>query len=76
MNKKEFLAGFSKRLKLECFLSGKKYHEIASLAGFSATSLYHYMQARGVPNSVNLANLCEVLDVSADWLIFGDSDGN
>lgn len=45
---------------------------VAPLVGIPAKSLSHYMLGENLPGVLSLACICGGLDVSADWLLFGE----
>ena len=63
--------GFSNRLHEVFIKSNLEVTEISKRTGMSRSSVYGYLYYRITPNIVNMAKLCKVLGVSADYLLFG-----
>lgn len=62
---------FSKRLYDTYIKSGLEVSAIAKRTGLSRSSVYGYMYYGITPHINALAKLCKVLNVSADYLLFG-----
>lgn len=45
--------------------------EVAKKCGLKLPTLEGLMRGDGLPNSTTLAHLCHGLEISADWLLFG-----
>lgn len=65
--------GFYKRLREAIANSGLKMSEIRRKVNISDSCLYSYVNGVTLPSVTTLANLCRVLNVSADYLLFGRS---
>lgn len=63
--------GFSERLYDTWLKSGLEITELSRKSGVSRTSVYCYIYNGIAPNISALAKLCKVLNVSADYLLFG-----
>ena len=63
------LAEIQKRLREEIKNSGMTQREIAAAMGVSAQTVSRYMTDDIFPALDTLARLCEVLDVSADYIL-------
>ena len=69
--KKRPPSGFGERLRESVYKSGLSPHEIEKSYGINHSNLNAYMLEDMAPTVPNLACLCEVLQVSADYLLFG-----
>lgn len=58
-----------KRLVEAVRLSGMTQTDIAKKAGLSISMLTDYKNKKKLPTLVNLARLCEVLDISSDEIL-------
>lgn len=65
------LEGFAERLRDLWLKSGKTQKEIARQMGVKRTTLASYLYADTMPNALCLVRLCEIFQVSADYLLFG-----
>lgn len=66
-----YMPEFKKRL-YECVLASDiDVTVLASKCGISRGSLHDYLYTERIPGTFILMRLCEVLNVSADYLIFG-----
>ena len=63
--------GFQERLKKAVYDSGLSLSEIERRSGVSHSSVSAYMSKDYSPTAFSLAKLCLVLNVSADYLLFG-----
>lgn len=63
------LAKIQQRLREEIKNSGMTQREIAAATGVSAQTVSRYMTDDIFPALDTLARLCEVLDVSADYIL-------
>lgn len=66
------IEGFADRLsKLmhDRNISGKR---LADLIGMERKAVYMWTNGYSMPNSLILARICKVLNVSADYLLFGE----
>lgn len=63
--------GFTERLNEAIYKSGLRPVEIQRKARISESCFYYYMRGDTTPSLMTLVNLCRVLDVSADYLLFG-----
>lgn len=61
--------GFTRRLQEAIWQSGLSNRELARRAHISRGLLYAYLNGQSTPTGENLMRLCEVLKVSADWLL-------
>ena len=71
------VAGFRRRLRqlIEEHCDGK-YTHLARRAGLAVSTLEHYLhQAKGLPGGAHLLRLAAALEVSAEYLRTGRSDG-
>ena len=57
------------RLKQEIKTSNKSIKEIASLLGVSPEMITQYCTTKKLPRLDTFAHLCEILDVSADYIL-------
>ena len=45
---------------------------VAAESGLPVKSVNHYAQGENLPGALSIACLCRALNVSADWLLFGE----
>lgn len=57
------------RLKQEIKTSNKSIKEIANLLGVSPEMITQYCTTKKLPRLDTFAKLCEILDVSADYIL-------
>lgn len=67
--------GFGERLREAVYKSGLSPTFIETHYGINHSNLSAYMAENMAPTVANLATLCQVLHVSADYLLFG-KEGN
>ena len=65
------LEGFSERLNETILKSGISMRDLAERLGTDHSTVRSWMVMRAQPNIRSLAKLCLILDVSADYLIYG-----
>lgn len=65
--------GFSDRLKETILKSGMGVYDIARLSNIKPQNIYHHMNGVATPSLTSFVHLCAVLNVSADYLLFGRS---
>ena len=65
------LEGFSERLRQAIYDSGMTCIEISRRIERERKSIYGYMRGDVQPDAYTMARLCTVLNVSADYLLFG-----
>ena len=53
--------------------SGVDIHRLAEITGYSAQICRKYLRAEAIPEPIKLMELAQKLNVSAGWLLFGDS---
>ena len=58
-----------KKLKQEIETCGKSKTQIASELGISKPTLSQYLSGRAMPSLTTFANLCKVIDCSADEIL-------
>lgn len=63
--------GFSARLYESYIKSGLEITEISKRTKMARSSVYGYMYYGITPNITALAKLCVVLNIDADYLLFG-----
>lgn len=74
-----FAVGFSRRLQVAANAVDMTHYKVAvSIGGrwgasIPTTRVKQYFNGEKLPNTKALRDLCDVLGVSADWLIYGDS---
>lgn len=66
--------GFGHRLKEARTRKNIKQWYLSELTGISDNALSNYENDRNLPEIWKLITLCEVLDVDADWLLFGKGE--
>lgn len=64
--------GFQHRLSQAYYHSGLTQLELAARLGASRPTVTHYINGDSVPDAYALARLGIILDVSTDWLLYGD----
>ena len=64
--------GFQHRLGQAYYHSGLTQLELAARLGASRPTVAHYLNGDSVPDAYALARLGIILDVSTDWLLYGD----
>jgi transcriptional regulator with XRE-family HTH domain len=72
----EVKKGFVKRLREEMLkrgfdADGRGVLSFANKFGIKASSLHAWLKERNLPNAEQLINLCDKLNCSADYLLFG-----
>lgn len=65
--------GFATRLSLAMELSGLSNMDIAKNLHHDDMVVYNWIHGKNLPNSTNLMTLCNILGVSADYLLFGEN---
>ena len=60
---------FSKNLRELINLSGLTVEDFARKVRLTAPSLYSYIKGNHLPNAKTVRLICEVFNVSADWLL-------
>ena len=63
------IEGIQKRLREAIAQSGKSQMQIAKQLGVSQPTISKYMRQNKYPSIDTFANLCEILDVSADDIL-------
>ena len=63
--------GFGKRLKESYLKSGYSLYDIERLIGVNHSNFLSYINGDMAPTIINFARICELLNVSADYLLFG-----
>ncbi len=71
LHKKRPPEGFGERLREAVYKSGLSPTFIEKNYGINHSNLHSYMFEEMAPTVANLATLCRVLHVSADYLLFG-----
>ncbi len=74
MKKTKSPEGFTDRLLLAIGKKDIYITELARLIGMHRSTIYSWMTGVSSPDAASLAAICRVLDVSADWLIFGENN--
>lgn len=60
---------FSERFKSALEASGLTLTEMALRTGASRQMLYHWTQAKAMPQARMMPRICKELNVSSDWLL-------
>lgn len=68
--------GFADRLNQAISEKGISKKKIGELIGCDRRSVYEWCWGDTMPNSLSLARMCKVLNVSADYLLFGERGQN
>lgn len=63
---------FSERLEIAIAANGYKHSEIARLTSVAPATISQYIKGNRYPDFWRLAWLSKLLDVSVDWLMFGE----
>lgn len=69
-----FITGFPDRLAEAIKTSGLTCAQISKIVGRNRKMIYDYKNGHHSPDAVVLAKLCKLLNVSADWLLFGEKE--
>lgn len=64
--------GFSDRLNQILYDRNISAQKLAKLVGMERKTVYTWTNGYSMPNSLILARICKVLNVSADYLLFGE----
>lgn len=64
--------GFADRLENEIFRNGISKKKLAEMVGVDRRTIYEYCWGSIMPNALTLAKICKALNVSADYLLFGE----
>lgn len=75
MRKYEQVPGFAERLNGEILHRGLLYREFAKKIGCTISPVKSWISGESMPRSELLARICVELDVSADYLLFGATNG-
>lgn len=70
-HKWEIPEGFTNRLREALRIREMTGESLAFDIGIEPTNIYKYLNGKTCMNIGRLAEICEILDVSADWLLFG-----
>lgn len=65
------LKGFPERLNKAIGKADLSIYDICQRSGIGRTTIYNWLNGISCPNIIYLAQLCKVLNVSADYLLFG-----
>lgn len=68
------LPGFGERLKEAIQRKGYTQKELSEILGVNQDTITNYVQERSFPKADMLLNICQLLDVSADWLLKGRTE--
>ena len=71
----DFRAGFATRLRVELAAKDISKTALARLAGVTPPTVWASCSGKGTMTVYTLYKVCSALNISADWLIFGD-DGD
>lgn len=66
-----FPEGMPERINDCICKSGLYCTEVAKLLGVERKAIYNYRTGETVPNATIIARMCNLFNVSADYLIFG-----
>lgn len=66
------MAGFFQRLSQAYYRSQMTQEQLGKAIGKSRKTVELYLTARATPDAQTLMRICEALNVSADWILFGD----
>lgn len=67
--------GFADRLNQAMYDRDMSASQLAKLVGMERKTVYTWQWGYTMPNSLILARICNVLGVSADYLLFGSGGG-
>ena len=70
----DLLPGFGERLKEAIQRKGYTQKELSEILGVNQDTITNYVQERSFPKADMLLNICQLLDVSADWLLKGETE--
>ena len=68
------LDNFPARLKACMDAKKMNYAEVARLIDVDKGRIYHWVKGKNLPQAYYVAKLCEVLEVSADYLLLGKGE--
>lgn len=68
--------GFADRLQQAIYDKEISKKKLAELIGCDRRSVYEWCWGNTMPNSLLLARMCKVLNVSVDYLLFGERGQN
>lgn len=75
MQKYEQIPGFPDRLNEAILRKDFSYQELAKKIGCTVSPVKSWIYGESMPRSELLARICIELDVSADYLLFGETNG-
>lgn len=64
-----FAKAFGRRLKKILTYKGLSQHDLAMRCGVTDITIHRYCHGENVPSAMAVAQMCEVLDLSADYLL-------
>ena len=64
--------GFADRLSKSMKTKNINYTKLAEMIGMERKTVSMWVNGYSMPNSLILARMCKVLNVSADYLLFGE----
>ena len=64
--------GFAERLNQALYERNISGQKLAKLVGMERKTVYMWTNGDVMPNSLILERICKVLNVSADYLLFGE----
>lgn len=73
--KKYPLVGFAKRLNNAFLASGLSQAKLAEKIGVERKTVINYLYGVSEPQASILGKICKILNVSADYLLFGNKEG-
>lgn len=78
MSKKHYnqTIGFADRLEQTLYDKDMSKKRLGELVGVGRSTVYSWCWGDVMPNSLVLARICTVLNVSADYLLFGERGQN
>lgn len=68
--------GFADRLSSSMMHKHINNTQLAEMIGMERKSVSLWVNGYSMPNSLILAKMCKVLDISADYLLFGEKEKN
>ena len=63
------LVGIGKRIQLQLNRHEMTERDLAKRMGVGVSTISRYVSGLRIPNATNIIAMCQIFDVSADWLL-------